>query len=175
VLGCHHDPSASERQRAEIAPVRLGQALFRGDASAAAISQLSERAGKPVNALRLTIEPHRMVLQAQDPIHPLRVRQFKYESGVISGPVAVRLEGGGQLEDNLFPLSELDASALPELVAQAVRKVDPEHGKVTRIVVRRNLPESVDVRLRIYIASPLLDSHVDATAQGRLIEPGGRG
>jgi hypothetical protein len=111
-----------------------------------------------------------MVLQAQDPIHPLRVRQFRYESGVISGPVSVRLEGGGQLEHNLFPLSELDASAIPELVAQAALRVDPQNGKVTRIVVRRNLSMLSDVRLRVYVASPLLDSHVDATGEGKLLE-----
>lgn len=139
------------------------------------MAELSERAGKPVNALRLTIEPHRLVIQAQDPVHPLRVRQFKYESGVVSGPVPVRLEGGGQLEDNLFPLSELDLSAFPELIVKAARRVDSQNGKVTRIVARRNLPVSSDVRLRVYVSSPLLDGCVDADAEGRILEDKGKG
>jgi hypothetical protein len=168
---CQDGSSVEPRHRSEQA-LSGGQGTYLRQSSSLirAVADLSERAGRPVFALRLTIDTRRVLLQAQDPIHPLRVRQYEYRDGAVFGPVPVRLEGEGHLEDNLFPLSELSAAAIPDLAARAANRVDPRNGKVSRVVARRNLPQSVDVRLRVYVTSPILDGQVDADAQGRLLD-----
>jgi hypothetical protein len=173
---CQGGSSVEPRHRSEQAlSGGEGTYLRQSGALIRAVAELSERAGKPVFALRLTIDPRRVLLQAQDPIHPLRVRQFEYRDGAVSGPIPVRLEGEGHLEDNLFPLSDLSAAAIPDLAARAASRVDPQNGKVSRVVARRNLPKSADVRLRVYVTSPILDGQVDADAQGRLLGGSGDG
>ena len=145
------------------------QSLYQADALQEAVAALSQRAGRPVNALRLVVEPYQMLLQAQDPVHPLSVHQFEYRNGAVSGPVPVRLEGEGQLEDNLFPLGSVKLAAFPDMVQRAARHVDALNGKVKRLVVRRDLPRSKEIRIRVYVASPLLDGQVDADVRGRLL------
>ncbi|MBN1611602.1 MAG: hypothetical protein JW940_33515 [Polyangiaceae bacterium] len=168
---CQSGSSAEPRHRSEQAlSAGEGTYLRQSGLLIRAVAELSERAGNPVFALRLTIDTRRVLLQAQDPIHPLRVRQFEYRDGEVFGPVPVRLEGEGHLEDNLFPLGELSAAAIPDLAARAANRVDPHNGKVSRVVARRNLPYSADVRLRVYVTSPILDGQVDADAQGRLLD-----
>jgi hypothetical protein len=169
LVGCERSGDDAQRRRTEPAPVQFGRSLYQAEALELAVAALSQRAGRPVNALRLVVEPHRMVLQAQDPVHPLRVRQFEYRSGSVSGPVPVRLEGEGQLEDNLFPLEGVKLAAFPDMVQRAARHIDARNGKAKRVIVRRDLPRSTEIRVRVYVASPLLDGHVDANAEGHLL------
>jgi hypothetical protein len=57
--------------------------------------------------------------------------------------------------------------AIPALAREAVRRVDPDSGSVERVLVRRNLPESSEVRMRVYVASPRWSGHLEADHNGQ--------
>lgn len=146
--------------------------LFEAKPLGLAISELLAKAanGKPVQALELSVHPHHVVLQAQNPEAPATVVQYEFHGGQVHGPVDVELRGKGTLDDNLFDLDEVALSAIPELGADAVERIDANDGKVREVIVRRNLPVSREVRMRIYVDSPARSGHVDAKANGELAD-----
>ncbi len=148
--------------------------LFTRRALLDGITELQEAVGKPPRALELTIRREHLVLQAQNPKAPAEVLQYVYQDGVVSDPVTVELRGDGDLEDNLFPLGEVKLDRVPDLCEKARQKVDPDAGRVSHVLVRRNLPESMDVQLRIYVTSPAKDGYLDADRNGNAIEPRAR-
>jgi hypothetical protein len=48
-----------------------------------------------------------------------------------------------------------------------VRRIDPEAGSVDYILVRRDLPSSDEVRLRVYVQSPRKPGYIDADRNGQ--------
>lgn len=142
-----------------------GPSLFSGDVLAPALQTLRSKAdGK---WLRLEVKPRELVLQAEDPSNPGAVLEYHYRDGKLGEPEHAVLRGKGELTDNLFELSEVRLDAIPTLTREAVRRVDAEHGSAERVLVRRNLPESSDVRLRVYVQSPRWSGHVDADSSGQ--------
>jgi len=158
--------SASPKEPRPVQPTLLTRrALLDG------ISELQAAVGQPPQALELAIRRERLVLQAQNPKQPSEVLQYVYQDGKVSEPVPVELRGAGDLEDNLFPLAQVALERVPDLCEQARRKVDPAAGRVSHVLVRRNLPESMDVRFRVYVTSPAKDGYLDADRNGRAINP----
>ncbi len=163
---CEED-SGTVSQRSEAAPPADVEArYFRREELLASVQALRKRLGQPINSLRLEILPDRVVVQAQDPVHPLRVEQFEYQDGRIEGPLPVRLKGPGTLEPNLFPLADVPLDAIEAMVAEAVERVDEEHGTPARLIARRDLPHSSSVRMRLFVTSPTFDGHVDFDEDG---------
>jgi hypothetical protein len=118
--------------------------------------------------LRLEIRPRELVLQAEDPRTPGGVVEYHYRDGKVGEPEHASLRGKGQLSDNLFELAEIKLDALPALTRAALEHVDAENGNVELVLVRRNLPESEDVRVRVYVQSPRQSGYLDAN---RSLEP----
>jgi hypothetical protein len=156
-----------ERRASEGLPAT---SLLTGEPLHEALRQLRAAAGPSVMALELTVFPERAVLQARHAEQPGTVVQYEYRDGKLAPPVEVELRGPGQLEDNLFPLEEAALAEIPSLSRQAVERVDAKHGSVHRVVVRRNLPRSSDVQLRVFVSSPARDGHVDADADGKIVD-----
>jgi hypothetical protein len=98
------------------------------------------------------------------------VLQYVYQHGEVSKPVVVELRGNGDLEDNLFPLADVQLDRVPDLCERARQKVDPEAGRISHVLVRRNLPESMDIQLRLYVTSPAKDGYLDADRSGVAID-----
>jgi hypothetical protein len=119
--------------------------------------------------LRVEIKPREIVLQAEDTRSPGAVLEYHYRDGKVGEGEPAAQRGKGQLADNLFDASEVKLEAIPALAREAVRRVDAEHGTVERVLVRRNLPESSEVRLRVYVSSPRFSGHVEATHDGQLL------
>jgi hypothetical protein len=126
----------------------------------------AQRTGK---LLRLEIRPRELLLQAEDASAPGSVVELHYRDGKVGEPEHATLRGKGQLADNLFDLSEVKLEALPELTRAAVQRIDPENGAVELVLVRRNLPDSDDVRLRVYVQSPLRSGYIDADRFGQVL------
>lgn len=116
--------------------------------------------------LRLEIRARELTLQAEDTGAPGGVVELHYREGKVSEPEHATLRGKGQLADNLFDAAELELHGIAELSREAVRRIDAESGTVDLILVRRNLPESEDVRLRVYVTSPRKNGYVDADHSG---------
>ncbi len=147
-------PSLFEAEPLDRALHDLKQALNRGNEE------------QEIAVLELRANQHRLLLQAEDPKAPGRVLQWEYSQGKVQEPVVVDLRGEGNLEDNLFSLDGVYLKAIPRLATLAVEHVDPQDGKVTEIVVRRNFPFSQDVRFRVFVESPRRGGQLDANRFG---------
>ncbi len=132
-----------------------------------AVARLRERADPRARALRLTIEPDRVLLQSEDLGAPGTIQQLEYENGRVHGPVRVVLKGSGDLEDNLFDLDQARLEAVPALARAAIARIDPAHGKVDSVVLRRHLPHDDQLRFRVFVESPLMNGQLDGDAEGR--------
>lgn len=130
---------------------------------------LQKAGGESIAALSLLVYPDHAVLQSVNPQSPKAVEQYVYRGGRVAGPVAVRLLGKGKLEDNLFPLQAVKLGNIPDLVKAAQAKVDMPEGKVTRVLLRRNLPESMDIQFRVLVTSQRRDAFVNADKDGNII------
>lgn len=142
-----------------------GPSLLSSDRLEPALEALQAKAGGKL--LRLEIRARELTLQAEDASSPGAVLELHYRDGKVSEPEHATLRGKGQLSDNLFELSELKLEAIPELAREAVRRIDAENGAVDMVLVRRNFPDSDDVRLRVYVKSPRRDGYIDADRSGQ--------
>lgn len=151
-------------------PAKMAPSLYEARAFASVKRALLEKAGgSSVQALSLLVYPDHAVLQSQDPQSPKTVDQFVFRAGSVAGPVPVKLLGKGKLEDNLFPLQAVTLDNVPELVKAAQAKVDIPEGKVIRVLLRRNLPESMDIQFRVFVTSQRRDAVVNADKDGNII------
>lgn len=135
-----------------------------------ALGQIRARVGESAPVLVLEVGSERATIQVESPARSGRVVQYEWFQDTLRGPIPVELRGSGTLEANLFPLSSVELEKLPELVREALNRIDREHGKVKRMVVRRSLPADEAVGIRVYVESPIRSSHVDADAHGRILE-----
>jgi hypothetical protein len=135
-----------------------------------ALKELRKRVPQPVRALSLLVYPDHMVLQAQDPAVPNTVLQYVYRAGVVSDPVPVKLLGTGKLDDNLFPLDAAKLEVVPRLAHEAQAKSNIPEGAVARVLLKRNLPESMDIEFRVFVTSQRRDAYFDADQAGNLLE-----
>lgn len=168
-LSCNESAIKPRRSRSEAVSgssrEMSGPSLFSNDALKPALrSLLSKVDGR---ALRLEIHARELVLQAEDVKASGTVLEYHYREGKLGEAEHASLRGKGELKDNLFDLAQVKLTALPELAAEAIRRVDAEEGHVDHVLVRRNLPESDEVRIRVYVASPRQSGHLDADDQGR--------
>jgi len=84
----------------------------------------------------------------------------------VYGPTPIELKGQGKVAENLFRFSEIQLSKMARAFSVAQLAVDPEDGKVERMVVRRFLPFSDAIRARIYVHSPRMSGSIDTNQKG---------
>jgi hypothetical protein len=170
-LACEERRGKSSRSRsdavASASREMSGPALFASETLRPALQALRARADGKV--LRLEIHAHELVLQVEDPGSPGSVLELHYRDGKVGEAEHATVRGKGQLADNLFELEEVKLDALAALTREAVQRVDAENGNVDFVLVRRNLPDSDDVRLRVYVSSPRRSGYVDADQRGQLL------
>ena len=170
VLGCRERPRPSgAAPSASSAPAYRGS-LFTYQPLRESLGKLRVAAGNRVQALELRIYADRLVLQARDPVRSNRVLEYVVREGEVERPVDVTLKGPGQLEDNLFPLDDVKLEAVPQLTLRALEHVDERAGRIHYVLIRRNLPVDTDVKMRVFISSPVRDGYLDADAEGRPLD-----
>jgi hypothetical protein len=147
-----------------------GGSLYTDAAFSRAMAELKKRAPSPIEALSLLVYPDHAVLQARDPAAPKNVVQYVYRGGTVTPPVPVKLLGTGKLDDNLFPLEAVHVAVVPKLSRDAKAKANIPEGLVSRVLLKRNLPESMDIQFRVFVTSQRRDATLDADHTGRLID-----
>jgi hypothetical protein len=171
VTACNPKSEPGRRSRSEAiasaSQAMSGPSLLARERLSIALRELRTKASGKL--LRLEIRPTEVVMQAEDPNTPGTVVELRYRDGKLSEPEQATLRGRGQLADNLFELSELKLDAVPELAREAVRRVDADNGAVELVLVRRALPDSDEVRIRVYVASPRQSGYIDADRTGQLL------
>jgi succinyl-diaminopimelate desuccinylase len=169
--GCRRERTNTGLSRSESAPsltpvAAAARSLYTAPGIAKALSAIRERVGDSGSALAIEVFPDRLLIQVVNPARNA-VLAYEWTSEQMRGPLPVELRGSGSLTSNIFPLSLVDLSSVPELARSARTRVDPEHGEVTRILVRKNLPFDDSVTMRAYVTSPIKSGHLDADASGR--------
>jgi succinyl-diaminopimelate desuccinylase len=169
--GCRRERTNTGLSRSESAPgstpvTAAPRSLYTAPGIAKAVTAIRERVGDSGSALAIEVFPDRLLIQVANPARDA-VLAYEWSSEEMRGPLPVELRGSGSLTSNIFPLSLVDLSSVPELAKSARARVDPEHGEVTRILVRKNLPLDDSVTMRAYVTSPIKSGHLDADASGR--------
>jgi hypothetical protein len=145
--------------------------FFESDALSELEPKMTEKIGGEVKALDLSIYENNLKIQVQDPKKTENVDGYDYKNGVISEPVPVRLYGGGNLEQNLFKLKEVNLAKIPELIDEAREKSqDLEGAKVTHVIVKKDLPFSNKIKIRVYLSGTRKSAWLVADADGKVIE-----
>jgi hypothetical protein len=147
-----------------------GGSLYTEAAYSRAMAELKKHAPSPIEALSLLVYPDHAVLQARDPAAPKTVVQYVYRGGLVAPPVPVKLLGTGKLEDNLFPLDSVKLALVPKLARDAKAKANIPEGIVARVLLKRNLPETTDIKFRVFVTSQRRDATLEADQTGRLID-----
>lgn len=174
LAGCETAPDKAPSTRAETvastASALAGPSLLTKERLKTALSELVAKAGPDVWALRLEVHPTEIVLQARDPKNPKQVLQYRYRGDKVETPQRVELRGSAELEPNLFPLDSVDLGKIPDLVQLAIQHIDPQDGKVSYVLLRRDRPESDDIEFRVYVDSPRKSGHLDADRHGKPLD-----
>ena len=173
-VGCEQGAPSANLSRTEAAPEptaqRAPRALYRPDGIGKATAALKSRVGGAASVLSIEIFPERLLIQVSSGAE--EVVAYEWTAEQLRGPLPVELRGSGTLASNLFSLSSVDLSAIPEFVRIAGARIDSEHGEVTRVLIRRNLPIDDNVVMRAYVRSPIKSGQLDADANGRPTDTG---
>jgi succinyl-diaminopimelate desuccinylase len=169
-IGCQGSASRQERARADAVAGKEEPSLLERARLAPVLAQLTRRFEPKTRVLEIEIDARRCLIQAEDPAQKGRLLEYEYKQGAFGEPRLVELRGTGDLDENLFTLDSVRLAALPDLLGAAVEKVDSHDGRATRILVRRNLPDSEDVRVRVFVDSPRRSGHLDGNADGQPLE-----
>lgn len=173
LVGCRErNPRPTQRSEAVSATAPTGPGLLGRGGLAPLLAALREKAGPDPSLLRLELGTDQALVQLESKARLGQLVQYQWRASALSEPVPLEIRGKGSVSQNLFPLSTLDPAALPALLDAAVARIDAEHGQVSRVLIRRNLPQDDSVGIRVYVESPLRSSHVDADTRGKLQEAG---
>ena len=174
--GCRGERAREQERRTDsVAPTEAAakaDSLFSRQGLEGLAALVRQKAGPKPALLMLDIAANRAVAQVEASGRPGLVVQIEWRGGAARDEVPVELGGKGTLAQNLFPLSAVDLMAIPALLTAAVARVDADNGKVSHVLIRKNLPHDDSIGIRVYVESPLRSSHVDADARGKLLEAG---
>lgn len=136
-------------------PATVKRELSGPEFAAEAVAQYRKKLGD-FKALDLKIwvgDNQRAEAQIQDPDKPENVDAFEFRGQSVGSPVPVRLTGAGDLEANLFPVADVNTSALAAMFDQAVIEIGNPEGStgVTHVVITKNLPVDEDTVVNVYV------------------------
>jgi succinyl-diaminopimelate desuccinylase len=167
LTGCA-EGSPPNRSRSDLVAgaVDAGPSLFERAPLERFLGTLAGRVGTGAKVLAFDLREHRAVVQVEDATRPGRVIEHELSLGQLKEPRAAEIRGAGDLRANLFPLDDVALKRVPELVTRATTEIDPDQGRVTRVLIRRHLPKTDAVRFRVYVESPRLSGSVDFDQNG---------
>jgi succinyl-diaminopimelate desuccinylase len=173
--GCEKPASTSDR-RADALATNAANApsSFERSEMRRWLSAVRERIGT-ARVLELDVREHAVTVQYAAADEPGAVLESVVENGRASTPARAELRGTGELAANLFALGDVSLERIPELSTLAAAQIDAQDGKIARVLVRRQLPQTDAVRFRVYVESPRLSGHVDFDAGGSPINSSGGG
>lgn len=136
------------------------------------LASLRSHVGSNARALMIDLREHSLVAQVENPARRGEVLEHAMTGDDFTEARTAELRGTGELNANVFALRAVALERIPDLVTTAATQIDPEAGKVTRVLIRRQLPKSDAVRFRVYVDSPRVSGHVDFDANGNPVSSG---
>jgi succinyl-diaminopimelate desuccinylase len=164
--GCETTTGATERRSDAVASAKPNTPSYFERAEVKHwVQTLRSRVGT-ARVLMLDVREHSLVVQIADATHPGHVLEYTIDGDGTTEPERAEVRGSGDLSTNLFSLRDVALEKIPDLTTLAAAQVDPQDGKITRVLVRRQLPQTEAVRFRVYVESPRLSGHADFDANG---------
>jgi succinyl-diaminopimelate desuccinylase len=169
--GCENTTGATERRSDAVTDAAPNApSYFERSEVRRWLPALRARTGN-ARLLMLDVREHSLVAQAEDPAHPGQVLEYALGDGATPEARHAELRGAGELATNLFAFRDVALEKLPELATLAAAEVDARDGKVSRVLVRRQLPQTEAVRFRVYVESPRVSGQADFDANGSPVAP----
>jgi succinyl-diaminopimelate desuccinylase len=131
------------------------------------------RAVGSARVLMLDVREHQVTVQYESKAQPGSVLESVIEDGHSSEPARAEVRGSGDLGANLFALADVQLDKIPEVTTAAATQVDAQDGRITRVLVRRQLPHTDAVRLRVYVESPRVSGYADFDGSGNAVVSNG--
>jgi len=137
-------PAPADKQAEEAKPV-VSSGNFLADAAAPpaaedALKALPQFGGKPVNIFQNIHfyggERPRIIAEIQDPNNPDNIDHYEFEDGKWSEPQPVRISGGGNMKDNVFPLAEIkfaDIAKITQVFNEKAKEVNAEGAELDHV------------------------------------------
>lgn len=177
VLGCRNltkrtSYSNNNNRGTTSTPTRTNadENLFEQGRMKEVVAMFEKEVGGDTKVLQFTIYKNFSTLQAQDPNKPENVDEYTYRNGKVDKR-PVKLYGSGKLEDNLFPLSDVNMDAVSTLADEIQNKAKEngiEGAKDPYMIIKKNLPFSNKVIWRLYLSGTRKDVRIEADVNGKV-------
>jgi hypothetical protein len=152
--------------------VQVGE-LFTGTAIAMLIDEIAVANGtEPMRALSVLVYPEYLTAQVQGPGAEQGLIEYRWVGQLTPATPATTVPNA-DVAAALFGSDEVTWSAIPALIGAAPGAVSVEGGVVTHVDVKRSLPFSADIRIRVFVSGPGGDGFVDGDAAGAMISING--
>jgi len=183
-LGCNladrlragNSGSSSDRpstDRPTLGTSKSGKRMYEdADALADFVADLKNTLGTDdPKALDLLVYDSYIMVKVQDPKKPENIDGYTYKDGSLGSPVPVKIMGNGKIEDNVFPLSEVNLAALPKLTEEIMGKLkEVEGGTMVGYSIDRGLPFDKDIGIMPLVNSTRKSITADADRNGKLVK-----
>lgn len=137
-----------------------------------AFGAISERVGAdPMNVVEIVITGQVVTVQAVDPVAPTELNQWTYTAGHVGDLRPVDYNDDTEaLQQNLFPVTDVPATAIMTAVDNAIGASGIADGAVQSVVVKRNLPFTDDLQILVNVQGERSNKQVRADATGRVTD-----
>ncbi|ANE79982.1 hypothetical protein A7U43_12250 [Mycobacterium adipatum] len=135
-----------------------------------ALGAISQRVGaNPMQVVELVITEQVVTVQAVNPAAPTELNQWTYTAGQVGDLRPVDYDDDTEaLQQNLFPVTEVPATAIMTAVDNAIGASGIADGEVQTVIVKRNLPFSDDLQILINVQGERSNKQVRADATGQV-------
>lgn len=135
-----------------------------------ALGAISQRVGaNPMQVVELVITGQVVTVQAVNPAAPTELNQWTYTAGQVGDLRPVDYDDDTEaLQQNLFPVTEVPATAIMTAVDNAIGASGIADGEVQTVIVKRNLPFSDDLQILINVQGERSNKQVRADATGQV-------
>jgi hypothetical protein len=125
--------------------------------------------GNPVRVLEMAVYPGYVIAQIQDPKTPLNVDGYEMRGDVQrTGPV--KFTGKQPTEKDLlnatFDIKEIDFTKLATMIKEAPVKTEVPDGKVSHVMIKKQLPFSNKTSIRIFVNGERKDGNLEYNPDG---------
>ncbi len=142
--------------------------------AAALASLIKAKYGDDVPLREIVLHQTTASAEVRSPDDPHGLDSILITRGAIGEPRPLDLTGSPRSADGpdaaLFKLSEVDFAQVARMIADAPAQAQIEGGKVTHLIVHRQLPFHTDVRWRLFVKGPRGSESVDYTLAGAKVE-----
>ena len=135
-----------------------------------ALGAISQRVGaNPMQVVELVITEQVVTVLAVNPAAPTELNQWTYTAGQVGDLRPVDYDDDTEaLQQNLFPVTEVPATAIMTAVDNAIGASGIADGEVQTVIVKRNLPFSDDLQILINVQGERSNKQVRADATGQV-------